>query len=117
MAEENNNNEENITVPNVDLTGPEGYKGIFDIDKTLGLGAAAIQARSMDNTAIDEYISTLETPTGVTALDKVAAMYRSQGAGAVLRMRKNITNLIGPTINLIKAYCEPFSLTIANQSQ
>ena len=100
MAEENNN--ENITVPKVDLSGPEGYKGIFDIDKTLGLGAAAIQARSMDNTAIDEYISALETPTGVTALDKVAAMYRSQGAGAVLRMRKNITNLIGPTINLIK---------------
>ena len=42
MAEENNN--ENITVPKVDLSGPKGYKGIFDIDKTLGLGAAAIQA-------------------------------------------------------------------------
>tara|TARA_R100001440_G_scaffold70331_1_gene92690 strand:- start:4726 stop:7542 length:2817 start_codon:yes stop_codon:yes gene_type:complete len=100
MAEENNN--ENITVPNVNLTGPEGYKGIFDIDKTLGLGAAAIQARSIDNTAIDEYISTIETPASGSALDKVAAMYRSQSLGAVLRVKKNVTNLIGPTVNLIK---------------
>ena len=102
MAEENNNNEENITVPNVDLTGPEGYKGIFDIDKTLGLGAAAIQARSMDNTAIEEYIGAIETPASGSALDKVAALYRSQGEGAVLRMQRNVRNLIGPTVNLIK---------------
>ena len=100
MAEENNN--ENITVPKVDLSGPKGYKGIFDIDKTLGLGAAAIQARKVDNKAIDEYISAIETPASGSALDKVAALYRAQGEGAVLRMQRNVTNLIGPTVNLIK---------------
>lgn len=102
MAEENNNNEENIKVPNVDLTGPEGYKGIFDIDKTLGLGAAAIQAKSVDNKAIEEYISGIETPASGGALDKVAALYRSRGEGAVLRAQRNVRNLIGPTVNLLK---------------
>ena len=102
MAEENNNNEENIKVPNVNLTGPEGYKGIFDIDKTLGLGAAAIQAKSVDNKAIDEYLSAIETPASGGALDKVAALYRSRGEGAVLRTQRNVRNLIGPTVNLIK---------------
>ena len=74
----------------------------FSLDKLGGIGMSAIQPKSLDNTAIDKEIAALEKPAGGSVYDKMAARYRSQGEGAVLRTQKNLGNLFLPTINLIK---------------
>ena len=74
----------------------------FDPDKALGLATSAIQPKKIDNTAIDAQISQIEKPSGGSVYDKMAARYRSQGEGTVLRTQKNLGNLFLPTINLIK---------------
>ena len=74
----------------------------FDTDKALGLGMNAVQPKKIDNKAIDTQISQIEKPSGGSVYDKMAARYRSQGEGAVLRTQKNLGNLFLPTINLIK---------------
>jgi len=74
----------------------------FDTDKMLGAATGAIQPKGVDNTAIDTKISQIEKPAGGSVYDKMAARYRSQGEGKVLRTQKNLNNLFGPTITLIK---------------
>ena len=71
-------------------------------DKTLGIGQGAITSKQVDNKTIDSYINEIEKPTGKDVYSKQAAMYRAQGEGQVLRTQKNLNNLFGPTINLLK---------------
>ena len=82
----------------LDINFDTQFKG----DKMLGLGMNAIQPKGVDNTAIDTQISQIEKPAGGSVYDKMAARYRSQGEGKVLRTQKNLNNLFSPTINLIK---------------
>ena len=91
MAEEN-------TTDKKDTTG----LGQFDLDKIAGIGMSGKQAKAIDTTAIDEQIAALEKPASGSVYDKLAARYRSQGEGAVLRTQKNLANLFGPTVNLIQ---------------
>ena len=91
MAEEN-------TTDKKETTG----LGQFDLDKIAGVGMSTKQAKAIDTKAIDEQIAALEKPAGGSVYDKLAARYRSQGEGAVLRTQKNLTNLFGPTVNLIQ---------------
>mgnify|MGYP003120155073 CR=1 FL=1 len=74
----------------------------FSLDKIAGLGASAISAKPVDNKATDDYLAQIEKPTGGSVYDKMAARYRSQGEGAVLRTQKGLANLFQPTITLIK---------------
>ena len=74
----------------------------FLADKTLGIGASAIQPKAVDTSATDEYLAEIEKPASASVYDKMAARYRSQGEGAVLRTQKNLANLFAPTITLIK---------------
>jgi len=74
----------------------------FKEDKMLGLGMNTVQPKEIDNTAIDTQISQIEKPASGSVYDKMAARYRSQGEGKVLRTQKNLNNLFLPTINLIK---------------
>jgi len=91
MAEEN-------TTDKKETTG----LGQFDLDKIAGVGMSGRQAKEIDTKAVDEQIAALEKPASGSVYDKLAARYRSQGEGAVLRSQKNITNLFGPTVNLIQ---------------
>ena len=91
MAEEN-------TTDKKDTTG----LGQFDLDKIAGVGMSTKQAKAIDTKAIDEQIAALEKPASGSVYDKLAARYRSQGEGAVLRTQKNLNNLFGPTVNLIQ---------------
>jgi len=77
-------------------------KATFMADKTLGIGQGAITSKQVDNKTIDSYINEIEKPTGSDVYSKQAAMYRAQGEGQVLRTQKNLSNLFGPTINLLK---------------
>jgi peptidoglycan hydrolase-like protein with peptidoglycan-binding domain len=95
MAEENTTDN---TKNKKDTTG----LGQFDLDKIAGINMSAKQAKGIDTTAIDEQIAALEKPAGGSVYDKLAARYRSQGEGAVLRTQKNLANLFGPTVNLIQ---------------
>ena len=81
-----------------DITGLDQ----FSLDKIAGVGASAIQPKTVDTKGIDEQITALEKPASGSVYDKMAARYRSQGEGAVLRTQKNLTNLFGPTVNLIQ---------------
>ena len=74
----------------------------FDLDKIAGVGMSGKQAKGIDTTAIDKQIAALEKPASGSVYDKLAARYRSQGEGAVLRTQKNLANLFGPTVNLIQ---------------
>jgi hypothetical protein len=74
----------------------------FDLDKIAGVGMSGKQAKGIDTTAIDKQIAALEKPASGSVYDKLAARYRSQGEGAVLRAQKNLANLFGPTVNLIQ---------------
>ena len=74
----------------------------FSLDNVAGLGASAISAKPVDNKATDDYLAQIEKPTGGSVYDKMAARYRSQGEGAVLRTQKGLANLFQPTITLIK---------------
>ena len=74
----------------------------FSLDKVKGFEMGAIKSKTVDQSATDEYLSQIEKPTGGSVYDKMAARYRSQGEGAVLRTQKNLNNLFLPTINLIK---------------
>ena len=74
----------------------------FSLDKTGGIGMSAIQPKTVDTKDVDKQIATLEKPAGGSVYDKMAARYRSQGEGAVLRTQKNLANLFSPTINLIQ---------------
>jgi len=76
--------------------------GQFGLDKLGGIGMSAIQPKTIDTKGIDEQITALEKPAGGSVYDKMAARYRSQGEGAVLRTQKNLANLFGPTVNLIQ---------------
>jgi peptidoglycan hydrolase-like protein with peptidoglycan-binding domain len=95
MAEENTTDN---TKNKKDTTG----LGQFDLDKIAGINMSAKQAKAVDTKAIDEQIAALEKPAGGSVYDKLAARYRSQGEGAVLRTQKNLANLFGPTVNLIQ---------------
>ena len=61
-----------------------------------------IKPRAIDTGGVDKQIAALEKPAGGSVYDKMAARYRSQGEGAVLRTQKNLANLFSPTINLIQ---------------
>tara|TARA_R110002020_G_scaffold102399_3_gene240501 strand:- start:702 stop:2990 length:2289 start_codon:yes stop_codon:yes gene_type:complete len=74
----------------------------FSLDKIGGIGMSAIQPKTVDTKDVDKQIAALEKPTGGSVYDKMAARYRSQGEGAVLRTQKNLANLFSPTINLIQ---------------
>ena len=84
MAEETTNKD------NIDVNDPFSDKSMFAVDKGI------------DTTDIDKAISGLEKPASGSVYDKLAARYRSQGAGAVLRTQKNLANLFLPTVNLIQ---------------
>ena len=86
------------TTDDKDITG----LGQFDLDKIVGIDMSMKQAKEIDTKAIDEQITALEKPASGSVYDKMAARYRSQGEGAVLRTQKNLTNLFGPTVNLIQ---------------
>ena len=58
--------------------------------------------KAVNTKGIDDYISKLQKPTGGNVYDLLAARYRSQGEGEVLRTQKDIASLFGPTINLIQ---------------
>ena len=99
MAEENTtDNTTDSTTDKKDTTG----LGQFDLDKIAGIGMSGKQAEGIDTTDIDKQITALEKPASGSVYDKMAARYRSQGEGAVLRAQKNLTNLFGPTVNLIQ---------------
>jgi len=95
MAEETTTDN---TTDKKDTTG----LGQFSLDKIAGVGASAIQPKTVDTKTIDEQITALEKPAGGSVYDKLAARYRSQGEGAVLRTQKNLANLFSPTVNLIQ---------------
>jgi len=106
MAEKDKDNsmisDETTDDLSIDTTDIFDDSATFKIDKGLGLTAGTISGKPIDNKAIDDYLSKIEKPTGKSVYDKMAARYRSQGEGAVLRTQKNLTNLFGPTINLIQ---------------
>jgi peptidoglycan hydrolase-like protein with peptidoglycan-binding domain len=95
MAEENTTDN---TKNKKDTTGLSQ----FDLDKIAGVGMSKKQAKVIDTTDIDKQIAALEKPASGSVYDKLAARYRSQGEGAVLRTQKNLANLFGPTVNLIQ---------------
>mgnify|MGYP003109531908 CR=1 FL=1 len=95
MAEEKTTDN---TTDKKDTTG----LGQFDLDKIAGIDMSGRQAKEVNTKGIDEQITALEKPAGGSVYDKMAARYRSQGEGAVLRTQKNLTNLFGPTVNLIQ---------------
>lgn len=106
MAEKN---KDNLMIPDeitddlsIDTTDIFDDSATFKIDKGLGIAAGMKSGKPIDNKAIDDYLSKIEKPTGKSVYDKMAARYRSQGEGAVLRTQKNLTNLFSPTINLIQ---------------
>lgn len=74
----------------------------FSLDKIGGIGMSAIQPKTVDTKDVDKQIAALEKPAGGSVYDKMAARYRSQGEGAVLRTQKNLANLFSPTISLIQ---------------
>ena len=74
----------------------------FSLDKIAGVKMGGIKPRAIDTTGIDEQITALEKPASGSVYDKMAARYRSQGEGAVLRTQKNLANLFSPTITLIQ---------------
>tara|TARA_A100001515_G_scaffold36759_1_gene28909 strand:+ start:12188 stop:14731 length:2544 start_codon:yes stop_codon:yes gene_type:complete len=94
--------EETTKKDNIDVNDPFSNKGMFAIDKGLGAVMGANQPKTVDTTDIDKAISGIEKPASGSVYDKLAARYRSQGAGAVLRTQKNLSNLFLPTINLIQ---------------
>lgn len=96
MAEETTNKD------NIDVNDPFSDKGMFAIDKGLGGIMGANQPKTVDTTDIDKAISGIEKPASGSVYDKLAARYRSQGEGAVLRTQKNLANLFLPTVNLIQ---------------
>jgi len=96
MAEETTNKD------NIDVNDPFSDKSIFAIDKGLGGIMGANQPKTVDTTNIDKAISGIEKPASGSVYDKLAARYRSQGEGAVLRTQKNLANLFLPTVNLIQ---------------
>ena len=96
MAEETTNKD------NIDVNYPFSNKGMFTVDEGLGAVMGANQPKTVDTTDIDKAISGLEKPASGSVYDKLAARYRSQGAGAVLRTQKNLSNLFLPTVNLIQ---------------
>ena len=87
---------------NIDVNDPFSNKGMFNIDKGLGAVMGANQPKTVDTTDIDKAISGIEKPASGSVYDKLAARYRSQGVGAVLRTQKNLSNLFLPTVNLIQ---------------
>jgi hypothetical protein len=74
----------------------------FSLDKIAGVKMGGIKPRAIDTGGVDKQIAALEKPAGGSVYDKMAARYRSQGEGAVLRTQKNLANLFSPTINLIQ---------------
>tara|TARA_R110002020_G_scaffold470661_1_gene696722 strand:+ start:600 stop:3044 length:2445 start_codon:yes stop_codon:yes gene_type:complete len=101
--------ENNIDLENLDLSTVDPVelfdiqqKATFATDQALGVGAGALTGKKVDNSAIDEYLAKIEKPTGTDVYSKQAAMYRSQGEGAVLRTQKNLNNLFLPTLDLIQ---------------
>tara|TARA_R100000951_G_scaffold109067_1_gene105792 strand:- start:2607 stop:4877 length:2271 start_codon:yes stop_codon:yes gene_type:complete len=106
MAEKD---KDNLMIPDeitddlsIDTTDIFDDSATFKIDKGLGIAAGTKSGKPIDNKAIDDYLSKIEKPTGKSVYDKMAARYRSQGEGAVLRTQKNLANLFSPTINLIQ---------------
>ena len=96
MAEETTNNE------NTEVNDPFSNKSMFNIDKGLGAVMGAKAPKTVDTENIDKAIAGLEKPVSGSVYDKLAARYRSQGEGALLRTQKNLANLFLPTINLIQ---------------
>ncbi len=106
MAEKD---KDNLMIPDeitddlsIDTTDIFDDSATFKIDKGLGIAAGMKSGKPINNKAIDDYLSKIEKPTGGSVYDKMAARYRSQGEGTVLRTQKNLTNLFSPTINLIQ---------------
>ena len=77
-------------------------KATFQADQALGIAAGSTKVKTVDNSVINDYIAKIETPTGGDVYSKQAAMYRSQGEGAVLRTQRDLRNLFLPTIDLIQ---------------
>jgi tRNA A-37 threonylcarbamoyl transferase component Bud32 len=85
--------EETTKKDNIDINDPFSNKGMFAIDKGLGGIMGANQPKGVDTTDIDKTIAGLEKPASGSVYDKLAARYRSQGAGAVLRTQKNLCKM------------------------
>jgi len=94
--------EETTKKDNIDVNDPFSNKGMFNVDKGLGALMGAKGPKGVDTSNIDKAISGIEKPASGSVYDKLAARYRSQGAGAVLRTQKNLANLFLPTVNLIQ---------------
>ena len=77
-------------------------KATFTADQTLGVGAGVLTGKKVDNSALNTYLKEIEKPTGAGVYNKLAAMYRSQGEGALLRTQRDLSNLFLPTLDLIK---------------
>ena len=86
MAKEKTTDKDGL-LDDLDINFDTQFKG----DKMLGLATSAIQPKGVDNTAIDTKISQIEKPAGGSVYDKMAARYRSQGEGKVLRTQKNFS--------------------------
>ena len=75
---------------------------MFKTDIALGAGANLMGPKTVNQKAVNDYLAQIEKPASGSVYDKLAARYRSQGEGAVLRTQKNLENLFQPTITLIK---------------
>ena len=76
----------------------------------------------MDTSGIDEAIRKISTPAkGGGVYEKLAAMYRDKGEGAILRRQKNIANVFGPALELYKqrknAADEAFATNLENSPE
>ena len=63
----------------------------FSLDKIAGVKMGSIQPKTINTGGIDKQIAALEKPAGGSVYDKMAARYRSQGEGAVLRTQKKLS--------------------------
>ena len=56
--------------------------------------------KEIDQSAVQDYISKIETPTSTDPLSKQAAYYRQKGEADVLRMQTDVESFFMPAINL-----------------
>lgn len=86
----------------VDINDPFDDTSMFAADKIKGIETWGIQPKVVNTKTVDTYLASIEKPASGSIYDKLAARYRSQGEGAVLRTQKNLTHLFAPTITLMQ---------------
>tara|TARA_A100001201_G_scaffold118202_1_gene101723 strand:- start:882 stop:2750 length:1869 start_codon:yes stop_codon:yes gene_type:complete len=85
-------------------------------------GKSEFEIPKMDTRGIDEAIRKISTPSRNSGVyEKLAAMYRDRGEGAILRRQKNIANVFGPALELYKqrknAADEAFATNLENSPE